>query len=287
VRRRNAWASVAASILSLSAAARQADQPGDLGAALERIGAHVEQYYARARSVVCVETVHLQPLSADLMPDGRARQLVYELRVAWEPSDGQAPQDASVLRQIVTIDGRPPRPKDDPGCMDPKPVSPEPLAFLLPARRGDFVFMWAGSDRIDRRPAVKIDYKAAAAKPAEVTWHNECVSVDLPGQTRGRVWVDAANDDVLRLDEHLTGMFDLHVPREHTRHGDPTSMLIERADSSIRYRPIVFHDPDETVMLPISIESLTVIRNAGVPRLRTTQEFSNYRRFMTGGRIVK
>ena len=94
-------------------------------------------------------------------------------------------------------------------------------------------------------------------------------------------------DDVLRLDEHLTGWFELTVPRDHTRHGHATSMIIERADSSIRYKPVVFHDPEETLILPASIESFTVIRNAGVPRLRTTQEFSSYRRFMTGGRLVK
>ena len=132
-----------------------------------------------------------------------------------------------------------------------------------------------------------LDYKSATAKPPEIVWHNECVSVDLPGQTRGRVWIDAATDDVLRLDERLTGSFELRVPREHTRHGDSAWMVIERADSSIRYKPVVFRDPDETLMLPATIESFTEIRNAGVPRLRTTQEFSNYRRFITGGRIVK
>jgi hypothetical protein len=50
---------------------------------------------------------------------------------------------------------------------------------------------------------------------------------------------------------------------------------------------VTFRDPDETLMVPASIESLTIVRNAGVPRLRTTQTFSNYRRFVTGGRIVK
>ena len=54
---------------------------------LEQIGAHVEQYYSRARSIVCVETVRLQPLRADLAPDGFPRRLVYELR----PDDGDAP----------------------------------------------------------------------------------------------------------------------------------------------------------------------------------------------------
>ena len=213
---------------------------------------------------------------------------MYELRVGWDPAaDGDAPREASVLRQILTIDGRPPRPKDDPGCMDPKPVSPEPLAFLLAARRPEYVFTYAGTGRTDGRVGVILDYKSTSRKPPEVVWHGECVSVDLPGQTRGRVWIDQTTDDVLRLDEHLIGMFELDVPRQHARHGDPASMVIERADSSIRYKPVAFHDPDETMILPASIESFTIIRNAGVPRLRMTQEFSSYRRFITGGRVVK
>ena len=288
MRRVTLCAQLATVLLSVSIAARQKIAPPDVSAALDRIGAHIEQYYTRARSVVCLETVRLQPLRSDLTPDGFGRRLVYELRVAWEPAlDGDAPLEATVLRQIVTIDGKLSRLKDDPGCMDPKPVSPEPLAFLLPARRRDYIFTWAGTGRTDGRSAMMLDYRSASQKPAEVVWRDECVSVDLPGMTRGRVWVDPASGDVLRLDERLTGMYELRVPREHTRHGDPTWMIIERADSSIRYRPVAFHDPEETLMLPASIESFTVIRNSGVPRLRTTQEFSNYRRFITGGRLVR
>lgn len=280
-------AQLAIALLSATAAARQ-QPPVDLPAMLERVGANVQQYYARARSIVCVETVRLQPLRSDMSPEGFGRRLVYELRVAWEPSaDGEMPREPTVLRQILTIDGRTPKPKDNPGCMDPKPVSPEPLAFLLPSRRSDYVFNLAGPGKTDGRSGVVIEYKSASRKPPEIVWHDECVSVDLPGQTRGRVWVDDATGEILRLDERIAGMFELPVPREHTRHGDAGFMLIERAESSIRYRPVVFHDPDETLLLPASIESFTVIRNSGTPRLRTTQEFSGYKRFMTGGRLVR
>ena len=41
------------------------------------------------------------------------------------------PPEATVLRQLVSIDGKPPRAGDEPGCLDPKPVSTEPLAMLL------------------------------------------------------------------------------------------------------------------------------------------------------------
>jgi hypothetical protein len=40
-------------------------------------------------------------------------------------------------------------------------------------------------------------------------------------------------------------------------------------------------------MLPASINTVSVIRNSGAPRMRTTQVFSNYQRFITGGRVVE
>jgi hypothetical protein len=63
-------------------------------------------------------------------------------------------------------------------------------------------------------------------------------------------------------------------------------VVFERLDSSIVFGSVTFTDPDERLTLPISVDSLQVARNAGTPRVRTTQRFSNYRRFITGGRIV-
>ena len=71
------------------------------------------------------------------------------------------------------------------------------------------------------------------------------------------------------------------------RIGGPDYFAVERLDSSIRYRSVVFHDPDETVWLPESIESLTVISGGGHVGNRTLQKFSDYRRFITAGRIVR
>lgn len=281
------WASVTAAMLAVNTAA----QPGgaiDIAGLLARVGEQVEQYYARAQSIVCQETVRLAPLGTDMLNDGsHIRQLVYELRVAWEASsDGDSPPDVKVLRDILTVDGRPPRPKDEPGCMDPKPVSAEPLSMLLPGRQRDYVFMWAGLGKVDGRPAAMLDYKSLQTGPIEVTRNKDCISVELPGRVRGRVWIDQETGDVLRLDQRLTGMFDFDVPADKPRRRPAESMMVERADSSIRYKKVAFADPEETLMLPASIETLTIIRNAGVPRLRTTQVFSNYRRFVTGGRIL-
>ena len=80
-------------------------------------------------------------------------------------------------------------------------------------------------------------------------------------------------------------MYSIRADRKRSR--DPQAVVFERLDSSIVFGPITFVEPDEILTLPISVDSLTVVRNAGTPRVRKTQRFSNYRRFITGGRIVE
>jgi hypothetical protein len=269
-------------------AAAQGTPPGSLDAFLARVGAHVEEYYARAQSIVCLETVRVQALKPDLLSDGFPRRLEYELRVAWDPPDepGTFP-DPSVVRRLLSVGGHAPDPKDDDKCMDPPEVTPEPLSMLLPAHRAEYVFKAAGTGRTDGRDAVIIDFRSAEKGKPEVTWKGECVSVSLPGRAAGRLWVDAETDDVIRLDQRLTGQFDFRVPPEHALFGSAADMVIERSDSSIHYGTVTFTDPDETLMLPKSIEKLQVVRGAGVPRARITQTFSGYRRFLTDAHIVQ
>jgi hypothetical protein len=260
---------------------------GDFRETLARVSRRMEQWYARAASVIATENVWIQPLRADMTPVDVPRRLSFELRVEWDPEStgpGGAPL-ANVLREPVRVNGRLP-PGGDQGCMDPKPVSPEPLAMLLPGRLRESEFSLAGTTRIDGRRALMIDYRGLASLPEEITWTNECVSLNLPGRSRGRIWVDAETYDVLRVDDRLVGTFSFDVPRDQVRRGAARSMVVERADSSIRYRRVAFKDPEETMLLPASIESVTVIRGAATQRTRITQRFSDYRRFLTAGRVV-
>jgi hypothetical protein len=276
---------VAVCVITAGAAAQS---PGQLNDMLERVAQRVQDYYERAQSIVCIETVRLQPLRGDFMPDGPGRSLEYDLRVSWDSSgeDG-APPEAQVIRELRAVNGRRPRPNAEPGCFDPKPLTPEPLAMLLPRHREEYAFRWAGLGKAKDRRAVMLDYKSLAKGPIEGTWKGDCVSISLPGHTKGRVWIDQATNEILRLDEWLTGWVDYNVPNEHWRWNGPQTWVIERADSSIHYRSVAFHDPDETILLPESIESVQFIRGGGTPGLRMTQVFSQYRRFLTSGRIVK
>jgi hypothetical protein len=279
-------AALAALVVAAPAAQAPADLPVD--DLVTRVGERVVKWYARAQSVISLETVSIQPLRSDLSPVDFPRRLAYELRVAWDPGSAEPGllPEATVLRDLISINGRPPRERDQPQCMDPKSVSPEPLAMLLPAKRGQFAFAVSGRTRVGGRPAVVIEYRGVAPGAPEITWTRECVSVSLPGRSRGRIWVDAETYDVLRYDEHLVGMFDFPVPREHQRRGASNRMTIERADSSIQFRRVAFTDPEETLMLPASVDTVQIVRGGGVQRTRITQRFTDYRRFLTEGRVV-
>jgi hypothetical protein len=252
-----------------------------------RVSDYVGRYYARAQSIVVDEAVAIQPLGLDLRNDGFARRLTYELRVEWNPDASGDDSPAKVTRQLISVNGRPPKPGHERECLDPRSTSPEPLAFLLPDRLEKFVFKSAGLSRIDGRTAMMIDYRSVRPEEPKVEWSKDCGSIELPGRARGRIWADPETAEILRLDEGLIGMVDIRVPREQQKHGGATYWTVERADSSIRYRRVPFSDPDETLLLPSSIDTVTVIKNSGSPRLRISQAFTNYRRFVTGSRIVE
>ena len=277
---------VAAAVLGMSAAlAFGQSVPAD--AAIARVGNYVERYYARAQSLVVDENVSIQPLTPDLRSDGFPRRLTYELRVEWTPDSGDDDGPAKVTRQLIAINGRPPKEGQEPECLDPRSTSPEPLAFLLAERREKFVFKAAGLGRVGDRTAMMIDYRSVRPEEPKVEWKKECVSVDLPGRARGRIWADPETAEILRLDEGIVGLVDVAVPISQQRHAGPAYLTIERADTSIRYRRVRFTDPDETLLLPSIIETVNVVRNSGSPRVRISQAFSNYRRFVTGSRLVQ
>jgi hypothetical protein len=55
----------------------------------------------------------------------------------------------------------------------------------------------------------------------------------------------------------------------------------------VRYGAVSFADPEETVMLPTSITNVWLTVAGGTRGVRMTQEYRNYRRFLTDSRIVQ
>jgi|SRR5688572_5888136 hypothetical protein len=280
--RGQAWVVCVATVAALAPAGRA--QIRDWSR-LDDVTAYVEDYYGRAQSLIAEETVTLEHLRQDLSSDGLPRRLMYEIRVEWSP-EGDSPR-ASVVRQLLQVGRRPPKPNTKPECLDPKGISPEPLAFLLRDRRGKYVFRETGAAIIGGRSAVMLDYRPSGRDAPTISGTRECISIDMPDRTEGRVWVDRETSAVLRLDERIMGVTDVRIPRELQRTGGwGLYVTVDRADSTIRYEPVTFTEPAETLLLPTRIDSVSVIRSSGVQRLRVTQTYRNYRRFLTDTRVL-
>ena len=98
--------------------------------------------------------------------------------------------------------------------------------------------------------------------------------------------MDAGTYDVLRVDRGLRGPVDVKVPvLIERRYRLDSRLVIVRDDVTIRYETVAFSDPDEVLLLPESIGSSTLIRG-GLQSTRRYQTFSDYRRFVTGGKVI-
>jgi len=267
----------------------------DLETLLTRVAERVAAYYQRAQRVMCIERSTVQPIQSNWALDGFARTVESELRIESESFDGEVTPKAQVVRAIRRINGREPRERDKTdrsACTDPNPLSAEPLAFLLPSQRSDYRFTAIRRAREEGRAAVIVDFVSVNRKSQPVLvqderGHDDCFDWTGPVARRGRVWVDAETYDVLRLERGNDGPLDIQVPWQlQRRYQLPPSIVVERDDVVIRYRPAAFRDPDEVMVLPHSIDALTVVR-AALQSTRRTETYSEYQRFLTAGRILK
>ncbi len=260
---------------------------------LQRAGEQVERFLARAQSIVCLEVVQLQPMNAAWGPNGFGRTVESELRLSWQPdADGRLSIEAHMLRQLLRVNGHTPRKDDWNNCTAPEQQTQEPhvLSLLLSSERADYEFTLAGQTSIDHRTVTMIDYRVlrkASVESSMIEGRDDCVSFNLEGGLQGRIWIDAETHDVLRLDQRLSGMVEIPLPKKaRARATNPMSWTMERWDTSIRFKRVTFDNPTETLVLPESLTSIRITRGSGVPRLRTTTHYKNYQRFLTNGRVV-
>ncbi len=272
--------------------AAPADDGHDLAATLRIVGERVERYFARAQSLVCLETVRLRPFGTMAGLSARGRTVESELRLSWgAPEEPAGILEAKTERQVLKVNGHAPRKNDPNDCTTPERQSTEvpALAMLLPQQQPAHVFTYAGMGRVDRRTAIMVDF-AVLADPlvtvALADGREDCLSFSIDGGTRGRVWIDPETYDVLRLDQRLSGLVEVPLPRAMALRSDRRSWTVERLDVSTRFKPVTFQDPDETLVLPVSTSSFTIARGAGTPQMWTSTDYTQYQRFLTGGRLV-
>jgi hypothetical protein len=253
-------------------------QSTDVTWLLARVGERVAEYYKRAQNIICTEKVLAQQMDFNYNSAGFGRTLEYELHLESEAADGDgAVHEAKIARELRKVNGRTPRPNDKDGCFDPETREPEPLTFLLPVNQREYTFTSAvfGKGKDSRTLVIDFLHK-----------QNGKPEIKLPVTTKGRVWVDAVTFDVVRVEEELATRIDVRVPYEQQRRMNlPDFITIDRYQTITKYTVVKFSDPDEALLLPESIEEVALMRGAGSHRKR--QQFSDYRRFLTGGRILK
>jgi hypothetical protein len=254
----------------------------DVSGLLERIGERVRSYYDRLTTIACTEAVTQVELKPNMSPFGKPHEFVYDVIVTREPThsdDTDLPVHAE--RQIKSIDGRMVEKQDQPGCTDPKAHFDEPLAFLLPANRGRYRFTTGA--RGSASQGTVVGFTEIEAQRTTVTWKANCFTAD-GGRSTGQVWIDSGSGDIMRLETHLAEPFRIAAPRLALL-PTPRTLIVEQSDTTVRFRRIPFVNPDETLLLPESIVTVTSVRGAEKPRLRTTQTVTNFRRFMTEAKV--
>ena len=267
----------------------------DLTGLMVQVGERVSGYYERAHSVMFVERSTVQPITSNWSPDGLARTVESEVRIEYQGDDGERLAEPRVTRRVRQVNGRAPRERDSrdrSGCTDPTPVSPEPLAFVLPAHREAYRFTSA-RDVVERgRSALVIEFASVdrTSDPVLIEderGHDDCFDWRGRLASQGRLWIDRVTHDVLRVERRIPGPVTLRVPWNlQRRHQLEPWMTLDRDDVTMRYRAVRFTDPDEVAVMPELIESLTLLRG-GLQSVRRVDTYSEYRRFMTGSRIVQ
>jgi hypothetical protein len=284
------WLLPSAFVLALTAIpGPRVEAQSEVESLIARVGERIAAFYKRAANVICIETSTVVPIDASNSSDGFARTVESELRIE-EDDRGLA----AILRRVLKVNGRLPSERDKKarsGCTDPNPLSAEPLEFLLPAQRSKYQFRTAGTAKDRNRTVLMIDFTSndRRSRPELIVdpgGHDDCFDWSGHIASRGRIWIDVSTYDVIRVDKGLPGPVDVRVPVPiQSRHQLPNWVSIIRDDVTIRYQNVAFSDPDEVLLLPESIDSFTVLRG-GLQSTRRFQRFFDYRRFVTGGRVI-
>jgi len=248
---------------------------------LERVGERVLFYHDGLTNIICTEVVRQQDLNSLMAPEGRPREWVYEFKIVRQP--GESGATIREMREVKLVDGKPPEKNHRPKCTDPESASGSPLRFLLPKDRADYSFSIAGNEDLQGVPALVIAFAPARLDPPKAEWKGSCFRISA--QKKGRIWVNPKTYDVIQVEMQLTGPVEFKSPRVSRtgifwKMGASRKLALKKSDTTIRFRQVVFSDPDQVLLLPESRESVTVIEGARTPRFRTLTNYSNYRRFV-------
>ena len=159
-------------------------------------------------------------------------------------------------------------------CTDPVESYTDPLAFLNDSR-SKYRFADAGQTVLNGVEAMMISFVPSNPEPPVLRKLGgaNCFRIDV--QLKGKVWIDPATYGVLQFETELA------VPAVFppARNLNRKTIELRQSNSRMRFREFTFSDPEQTVLLPECSENELVVEANGSAR-RTTETFSNYKRFV-------
>jgi hypothetical protein len=263
-----------------------------LASILTRVGESVGHYQAGLFSMAFTETMKREGLDKKLRPKGRPKEYVFDdLLLRQTSPGGREGVYAIAARRVKTIDGKPGKQLKEGAftCGEPNASYSDHLSFLLPKLQGDKLFSYEGETEMRGRKVFLIGALPRVRLEPEAVWKDNCFYVN--GEHRLKIWVDAENFDVLRLDAQLIESVEFKSPRTFNagfaRIGPKRKLRLARSDITLLFRRVEFKEPAQTLLLPESAESLTIIEGAGHPRVRVTQTFGDYRRYVSDVKVIE
>ncbi|HYY94244.1 MAG TPA: hypothetical protein VE713_06965 [Pyrinomonadaceae bacterium] len=271
----------------------QADE--GLARLLARVGEAVERYQRGLFSIRFTETVRREELKEDLTPK-HSKEYVYESVTTRESlSDAEGDYFVSTVSHLKAVDGKPAKAagKDSTKSDSAKESAPNHedfLNFLLPKFQSFYRFSFEGEELLRGRRTFRVGAERPGDEQPRVEWEGGSFVAFAP--TRMAVWVDAETGDVLQIESRLVRPFEFDSPRGAVagpfgRFSPSRRLRYERDDYSVRFRPVHFKDPDQTLLLPEYAEWLWVIEGARRPRTRVTISFTNYQRFVSDVKVIE
>jgi hypothetical protein len=278
----------------------------ELAELMDRVGQRVKAYYLALQQFAWTDTVRQQSLRDDRTPQGTPRDLVYDMIIRIDPAvprDGVPsplpPFFTKDLSELISVDGKPFLKDDSPERSDPKAGDIGLLWILLWApRRTDHSYEFSSAGRVDLegRKTLMFDITYSprwytvgpSVRPLDVlpvgnlnrvpavVWQGDSFSVAV--QQTGRIWIDPDSYDVLRL-ETRTKPFEFERP-------DGRGKLKFEFAMTARFRSMTFENPQQTLMVPDSIETVRTIKGMQPPLVRTTHTFGNFKRFAADVKII-
>jgi hypothetical protein len=287
-------------LLGANAAARGQEEeaaparpPADerLARILARAGEGVARYQAGLFHIAFTETLRYEELRKDMTPK-KSKEFIFDTVVLREElSTGEDDYYPMSVRRLKTVDGK--RAKGDGGREAGYGRNVASLAFLLPKNRGLFEFTLEGEEAVDGRPAYRVRLLRPGQGEPRVVWQRRLLGMSFRAiaPTVYKLWVDAENFDVLRVEYDLLAPFEFDSPRAIGvgplgRIGPSRRLRYAVEHYAVRFRRQQFKDPEQTLLVPESAEWLTVIEGANRPRTRATLRFSDYRRFRSDVKVI-